>query len=77
MNQWAQGKAIRNIPNQVSGPFLFVEILKKIIDLIKNSEFHQFNTPQYPRAVYQQQMPVTYWNKPYIYPYVPYVVCAL
>nr|XP_048283589.1 alpha-S2-casein-like A [Myodes glareolus] len=77
LNQWAQGKAIRNIPNQESISIIVQEILKKIIDLIENNQIHQFIIPQFPQAVHQQQMPVTYWNRPYTYPYAPYVVCAL
>ncbi|KAM7326482.1 hypothetical protein ACRRTK_014960 [Alexandromys fortis] len=68
LNQWAQGKAIRNIPDQES---------ITIAVQIKNNQFHQFTIPQFPQAVHQQQVPVTYWNRPYTYPYAPYVVCAL
>ncbi|XP_005359655.1 alpha-S2-casein-like A [Microtus ochrogaster] len=77
LNQWAQGKAIRNIPNQESITIAVQELLKKIIDFIKNNQFHQFTIPQFPQAIHQEQMPVTYWNRPYTYPYAPYVVRAL
>ncbi|XP_015865387.1 alpha-S2-casein-like A [Peromyscus maniculatus bairdii] len=75
MNQWAQGQTIRNIPNQESISIFVKEILKKIIDMVKSNQIHQFNIPQFPQAV-QQQVPVTYWNtnKYYTNPYAPYVV---
>ncbi|XP_041910549.1 alpha-S2-casein-like A [Arvicola amphibius] len=65
LNQWAQGKAIRNIPNQES---------ISIAVQIKNNQFHRFTIPQLPQVVHQQQMPVTYWDRPYTYPHAPYVV---
>ncbi|XP_050005648.1 alpha-S2-casein-like A [Alexandromys fortis] len=68
LNQWAQGKAIRNIPDQES---------ITIAVQIKNNQFHQFTIPQFPQAVHQQQVPVTYWNRPYTYPYAPYVIVSL
>ncbi|XP_040602529.1 alpha-S2-casein-like A isoform X3 [Mesocricetus auratus] len=73
MNQWVQGKAIHNIPNQESISIIVEEILKKIIDMVKNSQIYQFNTPQFLQAVHQQQTPVIYWNK-HSLPYAPYVV---
>ncbi|XP_052591787.1 alpha-S2-casein-like A [Peromyscus californicus insignis] len=75
VNQWAQGQTIRNIPDQESISIFVKEILKKIIDMVKSNQIQQFNIPQFPQAVHQQQVPVTYWNtnKYYTNPYAPYV----
>ncbi|XP_051054552.1 alpha-S2-casein-like A [Phodopus roborovskii] len=73
-NPWGQGKAIHNIPNQESISIIVEEILKRIIDMVKNNQFNQLNIPQFPQAVHQQQTPVVYWNKHSLYPYAPYVV---
>ncbi|XP_059130745.1 alpha-S2-casein-like A [Peromyscus eremicus] len=51
------------------------QTIRNIPDQVKSNQIQQFNIPQFPQAVHQQQVPVTYWNtnKYYTNPYAPYV----
>ncbi|XP_052055644.1 alpha-S2-casein-like A [Apodemus sylvaticus] len=74
-NQWPQSNAIHNIPIQESINTAVEEILKKIIDMVKYTQYQQFTIPQFPQAIIHPQIPVSYWNpsKDYTFPNARYV----
>ncbi|GAB1289802.1 Alpha-S2-casein-like A [Apodemus speciosus] len=73
-SQWPQSNAIHNIPIQQSISASAEEILKKIIDMIKYTQYQQFTIPQFPQAIHPQ-IPVSYWypSKDYTFPNARYV----